>query len=183
MAPIVIRMQPPGRSPSPQPIVSTRPADMTFEDGKISDTDQTASRFVSFLLNQKIENVKHFSQKDGYSELSVVNKNDDETSNPITDNNVSESELVFSLETNCNIVYKDEKFDRQTPPSQVAPVSTILSSPPTTTTTTMAAASMVPHYYPTPSHMSPHQQHLHHGIIYPQQIPPSTSSGLYPMQP
>jgi hypothetical protein len=39
-APIVIKMQPHGKSQSPQPMVSTRPADMTFEDGKISDLDQ-----------------------------------------------------------------------------------------------------------------------------------------------
>jgi hypothetical protein len=44
-APIVIKMQSLGRSPSPsQPIVLTRPADMTFEDGKAPDTDQTTSR-------------------------------------------------------------------------------------------------------------------------------------------
>jgi len=46
-APIVIKMQSIGRSPSPpEPIVLTRPADMTFEDGKAPDTDQTTSRLV-----------------------------------------------------------------------------------------------------------------------------------------
>jgi hypothetical protein len=45
-APIVIKMQPRGKSPSPQPIVSTRPADMTFEDEKITDSDQIISKFV-----------------------------------------------------------------------------------------------------------------------------------------
>jgi hypothetical protein len=45
-APIVIKMQPRGKSQSPQPIVSTRPADMTFEDEKISDADQILSKFV-----------------------------------------------------------------------------------------------------------------------------------------
>ncbi len=79
---------------------------------------------------------------------------------------------------------KVEKSDRQTPPSQVAPVNTILSSPPTTTTTTMAGTtSVVPHYYPTPSHILPHQQHVHPGIMYHQQIPPTSTTGLYPMQP
>jgi hypothetical protein len=43
-------MQPRGKSQSPQPIVSTRPADMTFEDEKVSDTDQIISRFVLFSL-------------------------------------------------------------------------------------------------------------------------------------
>jgi len=39
-------MQLRGKSQSLQPIVSIRPADMTFEDEKVSDTDQIASRFV-----------------------------------------------------------------------------------------------------------------------------------------
>lgn len=79
---------------------------------------------------------------------------------------------------------KDEKFDRQTPPSQVAPVSTILSSPPTTTTTTMAtSSSVVPHYYSAPPHILPHQQHVPHGIMYPHQIPPTSSNGFHSMQP
>jgi len=44
-APIIIKMQPSERNQSPQPIVLTRPADMTFEDGKAPDTDQITSRF------------------------------------------------------------------------------------------------------------------------------------------
>jgi hypothetical protein len=52
-APIIIRMQPTGRSPSPQQaIVLTKPADMTFEDGKAPDTDQTTLRFI-FILFKK----------------------------------------------------------------------------------------------------------------------------------
>jgi hypothetical protein len=49
-APIVIKMQPLGRSPSPQPIVSTKPADMTFEDGKAPDTDQITSRLILIFI-------------------------------------------------------------------------------------------------------------------------------------
>lgn len=46
-APIVIRMQPIGQSPSPpQSTVLTKPADIAFEDGKAPDSDQTTSRFV-----------------------------------------------------------------------------------------------------------------------------------------
>jgi hypothetical protein len=57
-APIVIKMQPLGRSPSPQPIVSTKPADMTFEDGKAPDTDQTTSRLVfSFLFKNILKSL------------------------------------------------------------------------------------------------------------------------------
>jgi len=52
-APIVIKMQSLGQSPSSQPIVLTRPADMTFEDGKAPDTDQTTSRF-SFIFLKNI---------------------------------------------------------------------------------------------------------------------------------
>ena len=47
-APIIIKMQPRGKSPSPQPVVSTRPADLTFEDEKGLDSDQTTPRFVLF---------------------------------------------------------------------------------------------------------------------------------------
>lgn len=47
-APIVIKMQPRGKSQSPpqQPIVSTRPAELTFEDEKGLDSNQITSRFV-----------------------------------------------------------------------------------------------------------------------------------------
>ena len=46
-APIVIRMQPSGQIPSPtQTTVLTKPADVTFEDGKAPDSDQTTFRFV-----------------------------------------------------------------------------------------------------------------------------------------
>jgi len=50
-APIVIKMHPRGKSQTPPPIVSTRPADMTFEDEKTSDSDQITSRFVYYFLN------------------------------------------------------------------------------------------------------------------------------------
>lgn len=46
-APIIIKMQPHGKNQSPPPIVSTRPADMTFEDEKISDVDHIPSKFVA----------------------------------------------------------------------------------------------------------------------------------------
>jgi hypothetical protein len=69
-------MQSTGRSSSPlQPIVSTRPADMTFEDGKAPDTDQIISKNVN-------------------SELSAT---DEEKLNTITDTNISESKLDFFL--------------------------------------------------------------------------------------
>ena len=42
-------MQPHGKSQSPQPIVSTRPADMTFEDEKTTDSDQMISKFVDLI--------------------------------------------------------------------------------------------------------------------------------------
>lgn len=46
-APIVIRMQPTRQSPSPpQAMILTKPADMTFEDGKAPDSDQMISRLV-----------------------------------------------------------------------------------------------------------------------------------------
>jgi len=54
-------MQPRGKSQSPQPIVSTRPADMTFEDEKVSDTDQITSRFVLFSLNFLINKIFFFN--------------------------------------------------------------------------------------------------------------------------
>ena len=85
------------------------------------------------------------------------------------------------------ILHTVEKSDRETPPSQVAPLSTVLSSPPITTTAApimmTETTSVVPHYYPPPSHILSHQQHPHHGMMYPQQIPQRTAPGFYPMQP
>lgn len=44
-------MQSRGKSQSPpQPIVSTRPAELTFEDEKGSDSDQITSRFVYLFI-------------------------------------------------------------------------------------------------------------------------------------
>ncbi len=49
-APIVIKMQPRGKSQSPpQPMISTQPANLTFEDEKGSDSDQIPSRFVYLI--------------------------------------------------------------------------------------------------------------------------------------
>lgn len=64
-APIVIKMQPRGKSQSPpQPLVSTRPADQTFEDEKGLDSDQITSRLVR--RNSRIKSNLFFSsQKDG----------------------------------------------------------------------------------------------------------------------
>lgn len=46
-APIVIRMQPTGPNSSPpQTTILTKPADITFEDGKIVESDSTSSRSV-----------------------------------------------------------------------------------------------------------------------------------------
>ncbi|CAF3603690.1 unnamed protein product [Adineta steineri] len=150
-APIVIKMQPLGRSRSPQSIVSTKPADMTFEDGKVSDSDQITS-----------------SEKDVNSRFLITNDNtSEEISNIATDINTPEYE-----KSNC-----------RTPPSQVIPVNTIVSSPSTTTASIAATPSVIPHYYPSPSHIPPHQQHIHHGLMYPQQIPPTSSTNYYPMQP
>ncbi len=44
-APIAIKMQPRGKSPSPQPIALAQSADATFEDEKELDSDQITSRF------------------------------------------------------------------------------------------------------------------------------------------
>lgn len=49
-APIIIKMQPIGRSSSLQPILSTKPAEMTFEDGKASDKDQIITGLVFIVL-------------------------------------------------------------------------------------------------------------------------------------
>ncbi len=48
-APIVIKMQPGGKSPSPQSTVSIQLADMTFEDKNGSDSDKITSKFVSVI--------------------------------------------------------------------------------------------------------------------------------------
>ena len=63
-APIIIKMQPKSQSP-PLPAVLTRPADMTFEDEKASDSDHTASRSVGCgFAFEKDSASFHFSQKD-----------------------------------------------------------------------------------------------------------------------
>jgi hypothetical protein len=46
-----------------------------------------------------------------------------------------------------------------------------------------ATTSVVPHYYPAHPHIPPHQQHMHHNLMYSQQIPPTSSTNLYTMQP
>jgi hypothetical protein len=49
-------MQPRGKSQSPQPpIISTRPAELTFEDEKVSDLDQITSRFVYLIIIYQIK--------------------------------------------------------------------------------------------------------------------------------
>ncbi|CAF0839694.1 unnamed protein product [Rotaria sordida] len=131
-APIIIKMQPLGKSQSPQPIVSTRPADMTFEDEKISDIDQTTS-----------------SQKD----VKTIEETIDIVSSSITP--------------------ETEKLERESASSHVAPVNTIYSSP-SLATTIAPSSPVIPHYYPVPQH---------HNVIYPHHIPPTTSNGLYPIQP
>lgn len=56
-APIVIKMQPMSKSQSPPPppvnVLSTRPADLTFEEEKITDCSQNTSRFGFFLRFRK----------------------------------------------------------------------------------------------------------------------------------
>ena len=48
-APIVIRMQPTGHNLSPpRTTIVTKPADMTFEDGKATESDSTTPRLVFF---------------------------------------------------------------------------------------------------------------------------------------
>ena len=64
-APIVIKMQPIPRSQSPQPIVITRPADMTFEDDKMIDSDQPTAKFVEIhifylIINKKLTHVDSY---------------------------------------------------------------------------------------------------------------------------
>jgi hypothetical protein len=92
-------MQSIGRSPSPpEPIVLTRPADMTFEDGKAPDTDQTTSRLIYIVLKNIFFIKKYFSQKDVNSELSATNTNIREgTLNPITNTNISESKSCLFI--------------------------------------------------------------------------------------
>ncbi|UJR30003.1 hypothetical protein I4U23_017549 [Adineta vaga] len=103
------------------------------------------------------------SEKDDNFQLLTVNNGiDEEISNTEMDTNISEA----------------GKSDRQTPPSQLTPVSTILSSPPTTTTTT--ATPMLSHYYPTPSHHH-QQQHMYHNMMYPPSILPASSTNFYPI--
>ncbi|CAF0836459.1 unnamed protein product [Rotaria sp. Silwood1] len=131
-APIIIKMQPLAKSQSPQPIVSTRPADMTFEDEKISDIDQTTS-----------------SQKD----VKTIEETTDTISSSITP--------------------ETEKPERETTSTQVVPVNTIYSSP-SLAPTIAPTNPVVPHYYPVPQH---------HNVVYPHHIPPTTSNGLYPIQP
>ncbi|CAF3558256.1 unnamed protein product [Rotaria socialis] len=133
-APIIIKMQSLGKaqSPPPPPIVSTRPADMTFEDEKTSEIDQT-------IPNQK--------------DVSVMEQ-------------TTES---FSSSTINDI----EKAEREIPSSQVASVNTIYSSP-SLATTIAPTNPVIPHYYSVP----PHQN-----VMYPHHIPPTTSNGLYQIQP
>lgn len=54
-APIVIKMQPMAKGSSPPPaappILTTRPADFTFEDEKTTDSTQTTSRFDQYRWN------------------------------------------------------------------------------------------------------------------------------------
>ncbi|CAF0940507.1 unnamed protein product [Adineta steineri] len=135
-APIIIKMQPRGKSQSPPPLVSTRPADMTFEDEKTSDSNHITS-----------------SQKD-------MNTNEE-----ITD-------ILPSTITNTPI--ENERLERETPPSQIAPPNIIYTSP-SPSTTIAPTAAVVPHYYPNPPQ--------HHNIIYPHHIAPATSNGLYQIQP
>jgi hypothetical protein len=89
-APIIIKMQPRGKSQSPQPIVSTRPADMTFEDGKGSDSEQITSRFVYLaVLNSNEIYFISFSQKDV--------KTTEETIDTLPSSTTSESKLLIFL--------------------------------------------------------------------------------------
>ncbi|CAF2636429.1 unnamed protein product [Rotaria sp. Silwood2] len=131
-APIIIKMQLLGKSQSPQPIVSTRPADMTFEDEKIPDIDQIAS-----------------SQKDVKTIEEII-------------------DIIPS-----SITPETEKPERETASTQVAPVNTIYSSP-SLATTIAPTNPVIPHYYPVPPH---------HNVMYPHHVPPTTSNGLYPIQP
>lgn len=86
-------MQSFGRSPSPsQPIISTKPADMTFEDEKTSKFVQISFRNLLFFF------YLYFSQKDVNSESLVTNNNiNDEKSNTIVDTNISESKTNINL--------------------------------------------------------------------------------------
>ncbi|CAF1236897.1 unnamed protein product, partial [Adineta ricciae] len=97
------------------------------------------------------------SQKDvNYQSLTENPDIGEEISNTETDTNTSE----------------DVKSDGQSPSSQVASTDTIPSIP-LTTTTIPTAASVTPQYYPT----LPHDQHLHHNIVYP----PASSPNFYPI--
>jgi hypothetical protein len=67
-----------------------------------------------------------------------------------------------------------EKPENVTPPIQTAPVHTMYSSSSPSATLVPPTNHIVPHYYPAPTH---------HNVIYPHPIPPTTSNGLYPIQP
>jgi len=89
-APIVIKMQPRGKSPSPQPIVSTRPADLTFEDEKALDSDQITSRYVYSSYQRKSFFFIYFSQKDS--------KTTEETTDTFPSSTTTESKFeIFFL--------------------------------------------------------------------------------------
>lgn len=95
--------------------------------------------------------VTHTENKDFNVEKSPKNDEDSLTINDILSS-------VNSSET--------EKSSRQTPPSQVAPVSTsVLSSPTTVTTAISGTSSLVPH----------------HPYLHSQPIPSVAATGLYPM--
>jgi len=78
--------------------------------------------------------------------------------------------IEFRLFSKSNF-YLVEKTEGETPPIN----SLYQSASPTTPVAPMPPANpVVPHYYQTPAH---------HNVIYPHHIPPTSTNGLYPIQP
>lgn len=91
-APIVIKMQQRGKSQSPpQPVVSTRPADLTFEDEKGLDSDQVASRSHYFIDSLKA--IKIFSISSSQRDVNII----EETSDTYPSSIKSEGKLTALL--------------------------------------------------------------------------------------
>ncbi|CAF0811234.1 unnamed protein product [Didymodactylos carnosus] len=111
------------KSPSPQPIFATRPADMTFEDGKQPDGPDG---------HQTITNVSETAS------TAVPDVNLMDTTDP--------SQTTLNANTTSTMQTVIEAAESSSQPSSEALLSnqssTILSSPSTTTTTTMSRSTM-----------------------------------------
>ena len=162
--PIVIKMHPMSKSQSPPPpLLSTRPADLAFEDEKTTDSSQTTSRSGPIdrpVRTERLIRFSDFSQKSG----------------PTGENNVKEDTPTTPPDV-------EEKSENGTPPSRSTPTMPIYpsSSP---NTSLQGNTPVLSHYYPPaagPAHtlIPPVQTN----VLYPHHLPPAPANGLYPMQP